>query len=53
MWTTFTTQTSDDWFTLAWQGQDEGFQTGDAASPFDEMFHLILNVAVGGNWCSG
>ncbi len=46
----FATQTSDDWFTLAWQGQDEGFQTGDAASPFDEMFHLIMNVAVGGNW---
>ncbi|UZJ43375.1 family 16 glycosylhydrolase [Marinimicrobium sp. C6131] len=46
----FATQTADDWFTLDWQGQDEGFQTGNPASPFDEMFHLIMNVAVGGNW---
>ena len=46
----FATQTADDWFTLSWQGQDEGFETGNPASPFDEMFHLIMNVAVGGNW---
>lgn len=25
-------------------------KTGNAAWPFDQMFHLILNVAVGGNW---
>ena len=28
------------------------FQKGDSASvwPFDQGFHLIMNVAVGGNW---
>lgn len=24
--------------------------TGSAAWPFDQAFHLLLNVAVGGNW---
>jgi len=33
-------QTQDDWFT---EGQD-------FPAPFDERFHLILNLAVGGNW---
>lgn len=46
----YATQTQDGWFTLAWQGQDEGFQVGEGAAPFNEMFHLILNVAVGGQW---
>ncbi|WP_412063059.1 family 16 glycosylhydrolase [Rubrivirga sp. IMCC45206] len=36
----FQTQTSDDWFTT---GSD------DPAAPFDHPFHLLLNVAVGGN----
>lgn len=46
----YATQTDDGWFTLAWQGQDDGFQVGEGAAPFDEVFHLILNVAVGGDW---
>lgn len=46
----YATQTQDGWFTLAWQGQDEGFQVGEGAAPFNETFHLILNVAVGGEW---
>lgn len=36
----FQTQTSDDWFTT---GSD------DPAAPFNHPFHMILNVAVGGN----
>lgn len=32
--------TLDDWYTTA----------GDFPAPFDQRFHLILNVAVGGNW---
>ena len=36
----YQTQTSDDWYTT---GSD------DPAAPFDHAFHMILNVAVGGN----
>lgn len=46
----YATQRADGWFTFSWQGQDEGFSLGDGAAPFDELFHLILNVAVGGNF---
>ncbi|MDQ2076614.1 glycoside hydrolase family 16 protein [Marinimicrobium sp. ABcell2] len=46
----FATQTQDGWFTYTWNGQEEGFQMGPGAAPFDQDFHLIINVAVGGNW---
>ena len=36
----YQTQTSDDWYTT---GSD------NPAAPFDHDFHMILNVAVGGN----
>lgn len=45
----FATQRADGWFTYSWQGQEQGFQMGEGAAPFDELFHVILNVAVGGN----
>jgi beta-glucanase (GH16 family) len=35
-------QFQDDWFT--------GAATGDANAPFDQDFHLLLNMAVGGNF---
>lgn len=37
----FATQTSDIWYTAA---------SSNEFAPFDKAFHLILNVAVGGNW---
>ncbi len=37
----YATQISDGWYTAASQVP---------AAPFDQPFHLILNVAVGGNW---
>jgi beta-glucanase (GH16 family) len=46
----FATQTSDGWFTYYWNGQTQGYQYGTGAAPFDQNFHLILNLAVGGNW---
>ncbi|MCP8899945.1 family 16 glycosylhydrolase [Gilvimarinus xylanilyticus] len=46
----FATQTQDDWFTYYWGGQEHGFQLGAEDAPFDQNFHLLLNVAVGGNW---
>ncbi|WP_339898530.1 family 16 glycosylhydrolase [uncultured Gilvimarinus sp.] len=46
----FATQTQDDWFTYYWGGQEQGFQLGADDAPFDQNFHMLLNVAVGGNW---
>ncbi|MEM1043734.1 MAG: glycoside hydrolase family 16 protein [Bacteroidota bacterium] len=38
----YQTQTSDDWFVA-------GLEEENPAAPFDHAFHMILNVAVGGN----
>ena len=46
----FATQTKDGWYTYYWAGQSEGYKIGEGAAPFDQLFHMILNVAVGGNW---
>jgi beta-glucanase (GH16 family) len=51
--THYATQTQDGWFTYYYGGQEVGFQIGEGAAPFDQQFHLLLNVAVGGNWPSG
>ena len=47
----FATQTQDGWYT---QYQDESgqWQTGVSDAPFNERFHLLLNLAVGGNWAA-
>ena len=51
----FQTQTSDDWYTY-FPADEEGFydplgafKTGPRDAPFDQMYHLILNLAIGGN----
>lgn len=44
----FATQTQDGWFTQYMQ--DGSLITGEGAAPFDQTFHMILNVAVGGGW---
>ena len=44
----YATQIQDGWYTQYDQG---GMMTiGEGAAPFDERFHLILNLAVGGAW---
>ena len=40
----YATQRSDGWYTTA--------DLGNPLAPFDQTFHLILNLAVGGNWPS-
>ena len=51
----FQTQTSDDWYTY-FPADEEGFydplgafKTGPRDAPFVQMYHLILNLAIGGN----
>ncbi|HSC68682.1 MAG TPA: family 16 glycosylhydrolase [Cellvibrio sp.] len=46
----FATQTKDGWYNYYWAGQTEGYKIGEGAAPFDQLFHMIMNVAVGGNW---
>lgn len=44
----YATQTQDGWFTQYMK--DGVLVDGEGAAPFDQAFHMILNVAVGGAW---
>lgn len=46
----YQTQRSSGWYNFIWQGQDNGFQVASPRAPFDQRFHLIMNLAVGGDW---
>jgi len=44
----FATQTQDGWFS---QYMEDGtLVSGGKGAPFNQKFHLLLNLAVGGNW---
>jgi len=47
----YATQTSDGWYSQ-YQDEDGVWITGEGSAPFNERFHLLLNVAVGGAWAS-
>ncbi|QPG07176.1 family 16 glycosylhydrolase [Salinimonas marina] len=47
----FATQTSDGWYSQ-YQDQSGQWQNAPEAAPFDERFHMILNLAVGGSWAA-
>ncbi len=45
----FATQTADGWYSQA--KNEEGIKYDvEGSAPFDQPFHLLLNLAVGGNW---
>ncbi len=46
----YQTQTSAGWYNYIWGGQDKGFGVANDRAPFDQRFHLLMNVAVGGDW---
>ncbi len=46
----YQTQRSEGWYNYIWQGQGKGFGVANPRAPFDQRFHLLLNVAVGGDW---
>jgi len=46
----FATQTSNGWFIYYWDGQEHGYKVGKGAQPFDQLFHIVLNVAVGSSF---
>ena len=45
----YQTQRSEGWYNYIWQGQQTGFGVANPRAPFDENFHMILNMAVGGD----
>ncbi|MEW9799260.1 family 16 glycosylhydrolase [Alteromonas sp. CYL-A6] len=46
--THYATMTEQNFFSYYWGGQDSGFITNDYA-PFNTPFHILLNLAIGGN----
>ena len=46
----YQTQTSEGWYNYIWKGQETGFEVANPTAPFDEKFHLIMNLATGGDW---
>ena len=46
----YATQTSAGWYNFIWAGQQEGFAVANPRAPYDQAFHLLLNLAVGGHW---
>ena len=46
----YQTQTFEGWYNYIWAGQEIGFQIATDRAPFDQPFHLLMNVAVGGDW---
>ena len=48
--THYQTQTSAGWYNYIWGGQQQGFGVANPRAPYDQNFHLLLNLAVGGHW---
>jgi len=46
----YATQSSANWFNYIWKGQEKGFNVANPRAPYDQEFHLLLNLAVGGHW---
>lgn len=46
----YQTQTSEGWYNYVWGGQESGFMSSPGHAPFDQDFHIIMNVAVGGDF---
>lgn len=45
----YATQTQQGWYSQS-LSKDGVWQQASGAAPFDQPFHLLLNLAVGGNW---
>jgi beta-glucanase (GH16 family) len=46
----YQTQRSEGWYNYIWKGRDVGFEIASPRAPYDQEFHLLLNLAVGGNF---
>lgn len=48
--THYQTQRSEGWYNYIWQGQNTGFAAANPQAPYDQNFHLLMNLAIGGDW---
>lgn len=48
--THYQTQTADGWYNYILQGQEKGFDVASPTAPFDKDFHIIMNLAIGGDF---
>lgn len=46
----YQTQRAEGWYNYIWHGQSKGFQVAGPRAPYDQAFHLLLNLAVGGDF---
>jgi beta-glucanase (GH16 family) len=46
----YQTQSSEGWYNYVWKGQKKGFKVANKRAPYNKKFHLIMNLAVGGDW---
>ena len=45
----FMTVNAEHWYSYYYAGEQAGYAAGEGTAPFDRPFHLLLNLAVGGN----
>lgn len=45
----YASMSSESWWSYYYANQEEGYKTASKA-PFNQDFHVLLNLAVGGNW---
>ena len=43
------TVNAEHWYSYYYAGEQAGYAAGEGTAPFDRPFHLLLNLAVGGN----
>jgi len=48
----FASQTKEGWYTHYTDENGVWRSSGDSAAPFDQNFHLIMNLAIGGAWAA-
>jgi beta-glucanase (GH16 family) len=47
----YATQTSDGWY-AQYVDEDGVLRDAEGSAPFNERFHMLINLAVGGNWAA-
>ena len=45
----FMTVDAEHWYSYYYAGEQAGYEAGEGTAPFDRPFHLLINLAVGGN----
>ena len=46
----YATASAANWWSYFYKNSTEGYSNPEGGAPFDQNFHMLLNLAVGGNW---